>query len=217
MFTGIIEEVGRVQRLAVTAVGGTLSIAAATVLDELDIGDSIAVNGVCLTVTTRDKFSFTADMSGETLRRSALGKLTSGMLVNLERSLKASARLGGHLVQGHVDATGTLVSKQPAGESWTVRFCYPEEIARYLAVKGSVAVDGISLTVAGLGDDWFEAAVIPHTMKMTNLKALKSGDPVNLEVDILAKYVERMLLATHTEAKPPASSLTVEYLKELGY
>jgi riboflavin synthase len=151
------------------------------------------VNGVCLTALDIEPDSFAADISRETLQRSTLGSLQPGAPVNLERSVTPATRLGGHIVQGHVDARGQFAGVENHGESWTVRIAYPKEIARYLVFKGSVAVEGISLTIAGLTDDYFEIAIIPKTWEVTNLSRLKPGDPVNIEVDIIGKYVEKLL------------------------
>ncbi len=156
-------------------------------------GDSIAVNGVCLTALDVKPDSFAADVSKETLFRSTLGNLKKRSPVNLERAVTPMTRLGGHIVQGHVDARGTFLGSENHGDSWTFRFAYPKEIARYLVFKGSVAVEGISLTIAELTDDYFEIAVIPKTWEVTNFSQLKAGDEVNLEVDVIAKYVERIL------------------------
>ncbi|HMZ19318.1 MAG TPA: riboflavin synthase, partial [Blastocatellia bacterium] len=156
---------------------------------------------------------FAADVSAETLRRTSLKQAQAGTRVNLERAMAASGRFGGHIVQGHVDGTGEFLNAQASGDGWVIRIGFPPELARYIVEKGSITVDGISLTVAALGDTWFEIAIIPHTWKVTNLGALARGAAVNLEVDILAKYVERML-AHHAE---PKSTLTLETLSELGY
>ncbi len=193
MFTGIIEELGRVRSIEHRGQNARIVIEAHTVTDDTKQGDSIAVNGVCLTALDIHPDSFAADVSSETLARSTLGSLMPGTPVNLERAVTPSMRLGGHIVQGHVDARGKLVSVTDLGESWTVRIDYPKEISRYLVFKGSVTVEGISLTIANLTDDYFEVAIIPKTWELTNLSHLKSGDDVNLEVDIIAKYVERMM------------------------
>jgi riboflavin synthase len=158
-------------------------------------GDSISVNGVCLTALEVEPDSFAADVSKETLMRSTLGSLSQGSPVNLERAVTPATRLGGHIVQGHVDARGQFLGSESHGESWTFRIAYPKEIACYLVFKGSVAVEGISLTIANLTDDYFEIAIIPKTLAVTNFSSLKPGDAVNLEVDVIAKYVERILTA----------------------
>lgn len=213
MFTGIVEEVGHIRRLTQIANGARLAIEAQTVLAGAKLGDSIAVNGVCLTLVEQGPDWFAADLSAETLKRTSLQQTRTGTRVNLERALLPTTRLGGHIMQGHVDGTGRLLEAQPSGEGWIVRIGFPIELARYIVEKGSIAVDGISLTVAALGDDWFEIAVIPHTWKMTNLGTLERGALVNLEMDILAKYVERML---QIPAKGQ-SALTLDHLREMGY
>ncbi len=216
MFTGIVEEVGAIRRLTNITNGARLTVAAHTVTHDAKLGDSIAVNGVCLTVVEKTADSFAADLSAETLKRTSLRQAVVGTRVNLERALLPTTRLGGHIMQGHVDGTGHLISAQPIGEGWTVRIGFPTELARYLVEKGSIAVDGISLTIAALGESWFEIAVIPHTWQMTNLSSLTSGAAVNLEVDIIAKYVEN-LLQFKTMQTPKASALTLQKLSELGY
>ncbi len=193
MFTGIIEELGSVRSIKERGENARIVIDARIVTEGTNHGDSIAVNGVCLTALDIHDDSFAADVSRETLQRSTLGSLKPGARVNLERAVTPQTRLGGHMVQGHVDARGTFVSVEDHGESWTVRFAYPPDIARYLVFKGSVAVEGISLTVANLADDYFEVAIIPKTWEVTNLSQLKPGDGVNLEVDVIGKYVERLL------------------------
>lgn len=193
MFTGIIEELGRVREVEQRGEDARIVIEARTVTEDAKNGDSISVNGVCLTALDVKPDSFAADVSKETLFRSTLGRLRIGSPVNLERAVTPATRLGGHIVQGHVDATGKFVSSENHGDSWTFRFAYPKEIAQYLVFKGSVAVDGISLTIANLTDEHFDIAVIPKTLELTNFSALKPGDEVNLESDIIAKYVERIL------------------------
>ncbi len=193
MFTGIIEELGSVGSLTPHEGGARITVSAAIVTSDAKDGDSIAVNGVCLTALAITPRSFSADLSQETLDRSTLGNLKVGTRVNLERAVTPSTRLGGHIVQGHVDGRGDLVSAIEHGESWTVRIGYPSHLARYLVHKGSVAVEGISLTIAVLTDEHFDIAVIPKTWELTNLSTLTPGDPVNLEVDVIAKYVERMM------------------------
>src|SRR6266542_517360 len=179
-------------------------IEAVTVTEGSNDGDSIAVNGVCLTALDVKPDSFAADVSRETLRRSTLGSLQPGSPVNLERAVTPATRLGGHIVQGHVDARGRFLGAESHGESWTFRIGYPKEIARYLVFKGSIAVEGISLTIAGLSDDYFEIAVIPKTWEVTNFSHLKPDDEVNLEVDVIAKYVERILIAQGQKADSAA-------------
>ncbi len=195
MFTGIVEEVGRVAALA------PRRIEVACGLEGLRIGDSIAVNGVCLTVVDLAPGGFAAELSEETLARSGLGALGSGSPVNLERPVVAGGRLGGHVVQGHVDATGTIGAVEPHEGSVVLWVEVPPVVRRYLVEKGSVAVDGVSLTVAGLREGAFSVALIPHTLAATTLSAAARGDVVNLEVDILAKYVESLLGATAAEGR----------------
>jgi len=196
VFTGIIEELGKIRALARRGEDARIVIEARTVTKETSEGDSIAVNGVCLTALDVRADSFAADCSGETLRRSTLGNLRIGAPVNLERAVTASTRLGGHIVQGHVDNCGRFLSAEPHGDSWTVRVAYPRELAQYLVFKGSIAVEGISLTIATLTDEYFEIAVIPKTWTATNLSVLRAGDAVNLEADVIAKYVERIMNVT---------------------
>jgi riboflavin synthase len=218
MFTGIIEELGRVRSVEKRGEGVRMRVEARVVAEGTQEGDSIAVNGVCLTALDVERDSFAADGSRETLQRSTLGSLRAGSFVNLERAVTPATRLGGHIVQGHVDARGRFLSAEDHGGSWTVRVAYPREIARYLVFKGSIAVEGISLTIAGLTDDHFEIAVIPKTWAVTNLSRLRAGDEVNLEADIIAKYVERILSVGKTDGEQPhTSGLTLEKLSDLGY
>src|SRR5215211_492180 len=193
MFTGIIEELGSVRSIEERGENARIVITAHVVTEGTNHGDSIAVNGVCLTALDVHPDSFAADVSRETLLRSTIGNLRPGAPVNLERAVTPATRLGGHMVQGHVDARGRFLGVEDHGESWTVRINYPPEIGRYLVFKGSVAVEGISLTIAGLTDNHFEIAIIPKTWEVTNLSHLSSGDEVNIEVDIIGKYVERLL------------------------
>ena len=205
MFTGIVEEVGTV--VAREDVGRSrpgdvtaarLRIRASRVLEDVSLGDSISVNGVCLTVTDVEDGVWGTDVMAETLRRSSLGKAEAGGRVNLERAVTPHTRLGGHLMQGHVDGVGRLVSRDPSEHWEVVRIALPPALARYVVEKGSIAVDGVSLTVsavspADLPEPWFEVSLIPTTLRETTLGARTSGDPVNLEVDVIAKYVERLL------------------------
>ncbi len=216
MFTGIIEELGRVQSIEPRGDGVRIRIEADIVTDGTRDGDSISVNGVCLTALDVRGNSFSADGSSETLDRSTLGDLRAGSVVNLERAVTPQTRLGGHIVQGHVDARGEFVGATEHDGSWTVRIAYPPELGRYLVFKGSVAVEGISLTIAGLTDGYFEIAVIPKTWQVTNFSHLQPGDAVNLEVDVIAKYVERILTFTQKN-DGRTGTLTLERLAELGY
>ncbi|HSK73988.1 MAG TPA: riboflavin synthase [Pyrinomonadaceae bacterium] len=214
MFTGIIEELGEISALEKHADGARIKISTKIITQNSQEGDSIAVNGVCLTALNIKSDEFSADISGETLRRSTLGNLSAGSKVNLERAVTPQTRLGGHIVQGHVDARGKFLSAEKHGDFWTVRISFPEEIGKYLVYKGSIAVEGISLTIADLGEDYFDIAVIPKTWELTNLSTLKIGDAVNLEADIIAKYVERILLYGKREK---SEGVTMEKLENLGF
>lgn len=214
MFTGIVEEVGRVVRVEARASGSRLRIEAARVVEGLREGDSVAVQGVCLTAVEIGGGGFSADVSRETLERSTLGEARAGAAVNLERALAASGRLGGHIVQGHVDGTGVIRTlEERGGGDWWLEVEAPQELARYLAYKGSIAVDGISLTVARVEGPLFAVAVIPHTWANTTLRESRPGGRVNLETDILAKYVESLLERLELRRE----KLTVERLREMGY
>jgi riboflavin synthase len=200
VFTGIIEELGSVRAIDRREGGARLEIVATTVLADARAGDSIAVNGCCLTVVDRGDGWWAADAVVETLERTALGSLERDDLVNLERPLRLSDHLGGHLVQGHVDAVGHVAARTPLADGSTrFTFSAPADVLRYVVEKGSVAVDGISLTVAALGDDAFDVAVIPHTLSVTTLGHQEPGAAVNLEADLIAKYVERLLVPTSRE------------------
>lgn len=207
MFTGIIEEVGEVVELSTAGDSAVLRLRAAVVGKDVPHGASISVNGVCLTVvgqrpTETDVLELDFDVMGETLQRSVIGALASGHRVNLERAARIDSRLDGHIVQGHVDGTGELLVRTPAQEWESLRFALPPELSRYVAEKGSIAVDGVSLTVSAVsepdddGPAWFEVGLIPETLRATNLGAKKVGEPVNLEVDVLAKYTERLLASS---------------------
>ena len=201
MFTGLIESVGEVAAMDPAPEGFRLRVKTALAV-ELSPGDSVAVNGVCLTVVSGDGAAVAADVSPETARVTSLGALKAGSLVNLERPLRADARLGGHFVQGHVDATGTLEELRPDGDSYWLTVGFPPLLAPYIVRKGSIAVDGISLTVAGLDERRFDVQIIPFTWEHTNLRALQAGDPVNLECDILGKYVVRVAELSGLTAAP---------------
>ncbi|MDX1982084.1 MAG: riboflavin synthase [Bryobacteraceae bacterium] len=208
MFTGIVEELGRVMEA-----GARLRVGCGSVLEDAVEGCSIAVNGVCLTAVDLRAGSFAADLAPETLRRSNLGALRAGSAVNLERSLAANGRLSGHIVQGHVDATGEFLELEMLGsDNWWLRIRVPPEVERLLVYKGSIAIDGISLTVAEIKGDVLSVTIIPHTYRHTNLHTRRPGDAVNLECDIVAKYVDKLLRRIETPA-----GLTLDRLKELGY
>ncbi len=193
MFTGIIEEMGTVASLRREAGAARLALSAAKVLEGTVPGDSICVNGVCLTVVEMNKAAFSADVAVETLKVTNLGDLKAGARVNLERALQLSARIGGHLVSGHVDAVGSIRERREEGNGWRIFFDAPEAVRRYVIKKGSIAIDGISLTVADVDRAGFSIAMIPHTAKLTTLGFKSAGDSVNLESDIIGKYVERLL------------------------
>lgn len=215
MFTGIIEELGKIAALDKHAKGARIKIFAQTVTEDANEGDSIAVNGVCLTALKITAKSFVADVSQETLDRSMIGDLKIGSSVNLERAVTPTTRLGGHIVQGHVDGRGKFLAAIREGDFWTVRIGYPKDVGQYLVYKGSISVEGISLTISNLTDDYFEIAVIPKTWELTNLSTLNKGDAVNLEVDVIAKYVERIMLYGKPEKK--SEKVTIEKLQNLGF
>lgn len=211
MFTGIVEEMGIVRRLTQTPVRCELELAASKVLESTQIGDSIAVNGVCLTVIRMDDEGFTADVMPETLRRSNLGQLKPGSMVNLERAMAANGRFGGHIVAGHIDDTGKILSMRPEGNAMLVTIGAAPEILRYIVEKGSIAIDGISLTVAQVTHSDFTVSLIPHTGEETTLLQHRPGEIVNLETDIIGKYVEKLM-------EPKASGgLTLEFLQRYGF
>jgi riboflavin synthase len=193
MFTGIVEELGAVVAVEPQTDAARLTIRGPLVTSDAHAGDSIAVNGVCLTVVSHEAGTFTADVMAETLNRSSLGALAPGSPVNLERPVTLSARLGGHLVQGHVDGTGKILAREPAEHWELVTVGLPDDLARYVVEKGSITVDGVSLTVVAAGPDWFSVSLIPTTLALTTLGSKGPGELVNLEVDIIAKYVEKLM------------------------
>jgi riboflavin synthase len=211
MFTGIIEEMGNVKALRHEAGAARLDVSASLVLGNTALGDSICVNGVCLTVVDMDKSGFSADVAVETLKVTNLGELKSGAKVNLERALQLSSRIGGHLVSGHVDAVGRIREKREEGNGWRIFIDAPASVLRYVIRKGSIAIDGISLTVADVDKTGFSIAMIPHTAKLTTLGFKSAGDSVNLESDIIGKYVER-LLAGRVEG-----GVSLELLTKTGF
>ena len=211
MFTGIIEEMGSVKALRRDGSAARLTVSASIVLGGTVIGDSICVNGVCLTVVDLAKDGFSADVAVETLRVTNLGELKIGVNVNLERALQLSARIGGHLVSGHVDAVGRIREKREEGNGWRIFIDAPEAVLRYVIRKGSIAIDGISLTVADVDKSGFSIAMMPHTAKLTTLGFKAGGDSVNLETDIIGKYVER-LLSGRVEG-----GVSLELLKKAGF
>jgi riboflavin synthase len=229
MFTGLIEEVGVVRRLERGPAGGKLSVRARTVLEGSKIGDSIAVSGACLTVIALDGEGFVVECMPETLARTTLGHVGPGALVNLERSLRWGDRLGGHLVLGHVDDVGEVLEVRQQGIAWQVRVSLPPSLRGAVAAKGSIAIDGISLTVIRVDDGSFEVGIIPHTLKETTLRAVKAGMRLNLEADVLARYVVQSLQALigaagadalgrrAGDAQAGAGGLTEEFLREQGF
>lgn len=215
MFTGIIEEIGTVQNIVSGQNDGSIGIKAGLVLEGTKIGDSIAVNGVCLTVTSLKNDGFTANVMPETLRRSNFGALHSGDPVNLERAMAADGRFGGHIVTGHIDGVGTVIEHRLEGIATWVTVAAPQEILRYIVEKGSIAIDGISLTVAAVTDRDFSVSLIPHTGDRTVLLTKGVGSPVNLENDIVGKYVARLMTA---ESKSVSQSrITLDFLRENGF
>lgn len=214
MFTGIIEETGELIRLIQGSDSAVLTIRARKVLEGTSVGDSIAVNGVCLTVTHIDASGFDADVMPETLRRSSLGKLSAGSRVNLERAMAADGRFGGHIVAGHVDGTGIIRDIRTERNAVVYNVAADPGLLRYVVEKGSIAIDGISLTVAAVTERELTVSVIPHTREVTNLRERKSGDIVNLETDIIGKYVERLL---QHEQKEEKSGITMDLLAENGF
>lgn len=211
MFTGIIEEIGTVRRIEHGAKGARLTIQAKTVLEDTKIGDSIATNGVCLTVVSMTSDSFSADVMAESLRRSSLGTLQGGSPVNLERAMAANGRFGGHIVSGHIDGTGTIASQKREDNAVWVKVKTPAPLLRYIVEKGSIAIDGVSLTVAAVTDTDFSVSIIPHTGAQTILLGKKPGDPVNLECDVIGKYVEK-LTAPHK-----TGGISTNFLAENGF
>ncbi|MCR5601221.1 MAG: riboflavin synthase [Ruminococcus sp.] len=214
MFTGIIEEVGTVKTVQRSGSSSFIEIEAKKVLEGTHLGDSIAVNGVCLTVTQLSSSHFRADVMNETLSRSSLGQLRSGSKVDLERAMAANGRFGGHIVSGHIDGTGTISEIKGDGIAVWYTITAAHEILRYIVEKGSVAIDGISLTVAAVTDTSFSVSVIPHTAAQTVLGTKKAGDIVNLENDIIGKYVEKLMKPAET---PKASGITMEFLAKNGF
>lgn len=213
MFTGIIEEVGCVTRIEQRGENRRITVTATTVAPELKAGDSVAVSGVCLTAVDIKASSFSADLAPETWTRTSFSRIHEGALVNIELPMKADGRFGGHIVQGHVDGVGTLIELERIADSgnWWLHIELPHDIEKYTVYKGSISIEGISLTVAKLEGRRCTIAIIPHTVEMTNLHSLKPGDPINLEADLIAKYVEKMM---SNEAE---SSLTVEELVRQGF
>lgn len=234
MFTGIVEEKGTVGHISLAGISGSIAIKARKVLEGTRIGDSIAVNGVCLTVVSLRPDGFTADVMAETIRRTSLGSCQPGDPVNLERAMAADGRFGGHIVAGHIDGVGTIRSAVPEGNAVWITIDAPPQILRYIVEKGSIAIDGISLTVAYVDESVFKVSVIPHTAAETTLLSKKAGDIVNLENDIVGKYIEKLMRPVSAYGADPAagsgtgaygakdraapsSSYTLEDLREMGF
>lgn len=216
MFTGIVEELGIIRKLHVSGHSGSIEIEAHKVLQNTNVGDSIAVNGICLTVTALGKDFFTADIMAETVRRSSLKNATSGDFVNLERAMAADGRFGGHIVSGHVDGTGTILSMKREENAVWVTISAPPSIMKFIVEKGSVCLDGISLTVAAVGESDFKVSVIPHTGEETTLLKKKAGNTINIENDIIGKYVDRLL--NFKDSSPSdGSGITMDFLRKYDF
>lgn len=216
MFTGIIEELGTIRGVSLTKDGGELQIAATTVLGGTKLGDSIAVNGTCLTVAKLEKDGFTAFVMAESLRRTNLGSLKRGSVVHLERAMAADGRFGGHMVTGHIDGQGTFLSQKPEGQAVVLTIGADPEILSGIVEKGSIAIDGTSLTVMDVGKDSFRVGIIPHTGGHTALLDRPKGYACNLETDVIGKYIQKFL-AKNTESTPKKSTLTMDFLRENGF
>lgn len=216
MFTGIIEELGTIRGVSLTKDGGELQIAATTVLGGTKLGDSIAVNGTCLTVTKLEKDGFTAFVMAESLRRTNLGNLKRGSVVHLERAMAADGRFGGHMVTGHINGQGTFLSQKPEGQAVVLTIVADPEILSGIVEKGSIAIDGTSLTVMDVGKDSFRVGIIPHTGGHTALLDRPKGYACNLETDVIGKYIQKFL-AKNTESTPKKSTLTMDFLRENGF
>ena len=217
MFTGIIEEIGTIKSINSNGISSQLCISTNTILEDTKIGDSIAVNGVCLTVTSIKSNLFTADVMAETLRRSNLGSLIPQSKVNLERAMPANGRFGGHFVSGHIDGTGTIVETKPEGNAVWIKINCSDNLLKYIIHKGSITIDGISLTVAKVTDSDFSVSIIPHTAANTTLLQKKSGDVVNLENDVVGKYIEKLLSFQKIDEQKPQSKITEEFLRQNGF
>lgn len=216
MFTGIVEEMGAVTSIEKSLAGTRMTLLASTVMSDLKVGDSVSVNGTCLTVVNRSEREFSVEVSPETLAVTTLGRLTAGAPVNLERAMRLNERLGGHMVAGHVDGIGTILARLPDSNAIILECEAPKEVLRYCVPKGSITVDGISLTINKVTDRSFAVAIIPHTAKVTTLGLIQVGDRVNLESDLIGKYVDRLLQERGVLPTKPAPAIDVDYLKKRG-
>jgi len=214
MFTGIIEEIAKIEKTKPIAGGLSIKIGATKILDDISVNDSICVDGVCLTVTNFDNSGFWVDAVGATLEKSTFASIKPSSFVNIERSVRLNDRLGGHLVQGHVNGIGTISEIKKLGENYLLQITVPENLERYLIKEGSIAVSGISLTIADLDKNLISISVVPHTWQNTNLKYKKINDKVNIEIDVLAKYVEKLLTKDNSGSE---KNITENWLKEIGY
>lgn len=217
MFTGLIEELGQLKSIKKKGNSMSLSISAQNIMNDLAVGDSIAVNGICLTVADFASGVFTVDVMPETLTRTSLNSLSVGSKVNLERAMAATGRFGGHFVSGHIDGVASLVEKTFVDNSVVFKFKFAAELNKYLVQKGSIAIDGVSLTIAQLDEAEFTVSIIPHTLAETNLGEYAIGDRVNIEVDMLAKYIESILSSTDIASKKDKNNITEEFLREQGF
>jgi len=214
MFTGIVEEIGKIEKITPIAGGFTLQIKAEKVIEELAVNDSVCIDGVCLTVTKKENDAFWVDAVGATLEKTTLNKIKADTFVNLERSVRLNDRLGGHLVQGHVNDIGTISEIKKLGENYLVKVIVPQELEKYLIKEGSIAINGISLTIAELNNNEISLSIIPHTWQNTNLKVQKVNEKVNVEIDILAKYVEKLLTKENNFS---GRIISESWLKDIGY
>ncbi|MBR1865731.1 MAG: riboflavin synthase [Lachnospiraceae bacterium] len=217
MFTGIVEEIGTVVSVHRGAKSSSLTVQGSLIFEDMRIGDSIAVNGVCLTVTDRTAHTFTADVMAETLRRSSLGTLSTGSLVNMERAMAADGRFGGHMVSGHIDGTGEIESFVREDNAVWVTIKASERLLRYVIEKGSIAIDGISLTVAYVDNRCFKVSLIPHTAGNTTLPGKKAGDIVNLENDVVGKYIDKLLHFEQDRSEPESGGISMDFLAQNGF
>jgi len=216
VFTGIVEEIGLVKEIIYGSKSIKLAIKCEKILDDVKVGDSIAVNGICLTVTSLDKGAFTADVMPQTMRKTNLGNLRAGEKVNLERALRPVDRMGGHIVSGHIDGTGMILSKEEEDNAIWLEISAPSDILKYIVLRGSVALDGVSLTAAYVDENSFKVSLIPHTASVTILGSKKIGDRINIECDMLGKYVEK-LMGLNSPQNEEKKALTVDFLREHGF